>query len=315
MRRTFSYKADANKITTLKCLNCIEYCRQLYNAALEQRITLWTHRKKSLTYIDQTYEMKYLRMEIPQYAEINSQILQDPLKRVDLAFKGFYRRNDCGSKKVGYPKFKAKGRYRSVILKNTGWSLKDKYLDVKNIGRFKLFLSRPIEGNIRTVTIRRTMTNKWYVSFSCDSVPNKFIQSKNNEVIIRNDTSLTYPQNMIKYVERLKQLQEKIQSKELGSNRRAKARLQIEKLYEKIVNIRKDFIHKNTTNLIKNNNAINIVDTKNTSAPLIELGWYMLKEILDYKASECGTVINSIDNKNTKIEQVRNKMGVSNEKN
>ena len=288
MRKTFNYKANVNKKTSVVFLGWVELCRKLYNTALEQRITLWTHRRKSLSYIDQTYEIKNLRKEFPEYAAINSQVLQDPLKRIDLAFQAFYKRCKLKGIKSGFPKFKPRGFYRSITFKNTGWDLNDKYLDVHNVGRFKLFLSRPIEGDIKTITIRLSMTNKWFVSFSCDNVPEKQHIQTNSETTISDDGVLTAPPNMIKSINRLDKIQKEIENKQKNSNRRIKTRLLIEKIYEKIVNQRKDFLHKNTNKIIKENDTINIIDSPKSddTKPLLTMGWYMLIEMLKYKASE-----------------------------
>jgi len=291
MRKSFNYKAKVSDQTALQCWYWIEQCRHLYNAALEQRIILWNHKKQSLTYVDQTYEMKYLRKEIPQYKNINSQVLQDPLKRIDLAFKAFYKRCKRGDKKSGYPKFKKEGMYRSITFKNTGWELDGNVLDIYKVGKFKLFLSRPILGEIKTITIRVSRTNKWFVSFSCDNVEKTKHKPIENTITIRDDGSLTRPPELDKTLKRLKDLQLLISYKDVDSNRRMKMRHQIECVYEKMKNQRKDFIHKNTTNLVKNYNKIIIIesDKKNKDKPLYEMGWYSFLEILVQKANEYGT--------------------------
>jgi hypothetical protein len=74
--------------------------------------------------------------------------------------------------KAGFPRFKGYGRYDSFTLKQAGWKLAGRCLALVWVGLFKLFLSRPIEGGIKTVTVRRTPSGKWLVAFSCDNVPN-----------------------------------------------------------------------------------------------------------------------------------------------
>jgi len=296
MRKSFSYKADINKVTELKCLSWIESCRKLYNTALEQRVILWNSRKKSITYIDQTYEMKYLRREFPEYADINSQVLQDPLKRVDLAFQSFYKRCRLKDVKAGFPKFKPKGFYRSITFKNTGWELEGKHLNIYNVGKFKLFLSRPIQGDIKTITIRRSMTNKWFVSFSCDNVPEKIRPQTDNEIVIKDDGSLTTPDKIQKSIDILDKRRNSIECKQKDSNRRSKSRFLIERIYEKIVNQRKNHLHKISNKLITENDVIIVIDKPKKSKmvddkTLLNMGWYILKEMLTYKSKETNKIL------------------------
>lgn len=296
MRKTFSYKADINKETELNCSIWIERCRRLYNTALEQRIILWNSRRKSLSYIDQTYEIKHLRKAFPEYAAINSQVLQDPLKRVDLAFKSFYKRCNIKGVKSGFPKFKSRGFYRSLTFKNSGWNLEGKYLEIYNVGKFKLFLSRPIQGTIKTVTVRKSMTNKWFVSFSCDDVSEKLVKTNNNEISLKNDGKITTPPNIEKSILLLEKRRKVVDGRKKNSNRRSKARLLIEKAYEKIVNQRKDYFHKLTTKIIEENDTINIIqetkkEKKEYEQNLLTTGWYIFVEMLTYKVEETKRIL------------------------
>ena len=71
-------------------------CRELYNTALEQRITAWQRRRVSLSRYDQEAELKDLRAEFPAYAAIHSHILQDVLARLDKTYQAFFRRIQWG---------------------------------------------------------------------------------------------------------------------------------------------------------------------------------------------------------------------------
>jgi putative transposase len=92
-------------------------CRELYNAALEQRITAWQRRRVSLSRYDQEVELKDLRAEFPQYAAIHSHILQDVLVRLDKTYQAFFRRVKAGEK-AGFPRFKGRNRYHSFTYKS-----------------------------------------------------------------------------------------------------------------------------------------------------------------------------------------------------
>lgn len=170
MHRTFKYKAKLNKQTAVNCLKWLALCRILYNLVLEQRILFWKQRKKSTTAFNQMVELPELKAEFPEFKVVGAQVLQDVVSRLDKTFRNFFRRVKQGQK-AGFPRFKSESNYNSFTLRQRGWKIKGRNLYIKNLGCFKLFLSRPIEGRIKTVTVRQTSTNQWFICFVCDNVP------------------------------------------------------------------------------------------------------------------------------------------------
>ena len=168
MRKAFIYKAVISKSTEANALKWLSLCSNLYNAALEQRIDAWKRCGVTLTGYDQANGLPALKNAFPEYKDVGSQCLQDVIERLDRAYKAFFRRLKAGED-PGFPRFKSRDRYDSFTLKQAGWRLEGRYLTIANVGRFKLFLSRPVEGEIKTVTVRRA-AGKWFVAFSCDNV-------------------------------------------------------------------------------------------------------------------------------------------------
>ena len=161
MRKTYKYRLLGNRITFSKADNWLLLCRRLYNTALEQRITIYQQNKGSITCYSQINQLPDLKAYFPEYREVDAQVLQDVLERLDKAYQNFFRRVKNGNGKVGFPRFKGRDRYDSFTLKQNSWKVEGRYLAVRNIGRFKLKLSRQIVGDIKTVTIRREATGKW----------------------------------------------------------------------------------------------------------------------------------------------------------
>src|SRR5690349_5081626 len=91
-------------------------CRELYNAALEQRIAAWQRRRVSLSRYEQETELKEIRAEFPEYAAIHSHVLQDVLARLDKTYQAFFRRVQRGEK-AGFPRFTGRNRFHSFTLK------------------------------------------------------------------------------------------------------------------------------------------------------------------------------------------------------
>ncbi|WP_253732000.1 RNA-guided endonuclease InsQ/TnpB family protein, partial [Thermus scotoductus] len=105
----------------------LELCRELYNAALQERRDAYKKAGKSVGLYPQKRYLPQIREELPQYKRVHSQVLQDVIHRVDKAFQGFFRRVKAGQK-AGYPRFKGKGRYDSFTFPQayeTGVKLQD----------------------------------------------------------------------------------------------------------------------------------------------------------------------------------------------
>jgi len=308
MRKTFLYRATINKQTETNCNQWLNLCCNLYNTALEQRINGYRQRRKSFSAYDQMTQLPDLKDAFPEYKAVGSQCLQDVIERLDKAYKGFFQRLK-GNGKAGFPRFKSRKRYDSFTLKQTGWKFDGRYLYIRNIGRFKLFLSRPIEGNIKTITIRKASTGKWFVSFSCDNVPAKQFPETVAEVGI--DVGIKYfcvdsdgnhienPKYLRQSLKLLRKKQRSLSRKKKGSNRRTKAKVLVAKTHEKVANQRKDFLHKTANYYIDNYQTIfvenlqirNMVRNRHLSKSINDSSWGIFFDLLSCKAAEAGRTI------------------------
>jgi putative transposase len=306
MKKTFKYRIGANKDTFARAQKVLELCRTLYNLCLDQRKQSWKSYQKSISKNNQIKQLPDLKNGSPEFKQVPSQTLQDVVERVDKAFLGFFRRIKSGEK-PGYPRFKGFDRYDSWTLKQAGWKLKDKYLTIQKIGKFNIKLSRPIEGTIKTVTIRKTLSGKWYVCFSCDNVPTKPLPKTNKQIGIdvgcesfltdSNARKIDNPRFFKKSQDILTMRQQKLSCKKKGSNRRKKAKILVAKIYEKILNQRKDFHFKTANQLLKENDVVCIekLNSWNTwrglNRSMRDVAWFNFFSILKAKAEEAGRQI------------------------
>ena len=87
-------------------------CRHIYNAAIGERREAWRMRSVSVTYYQQQAELPGIKAAMPEYSEVNAQVLQDVVQRVDRAFQAFFRRVVSGET-PGHPRFHGRNRYNS----------------------------------------------------------------------------------------------------------------------------------------------------------------------------------------------------------
>jgi putative transposase len=307
--RIFKYRLMGSHSNLNKLYSWIHLCRWLYNTALAQRISIYKQNKGRISRYDQMKQLPELKESFIEYKLVDAQTLQDVIERLDRAYNSFFRRLKKGEDKPGYPRFKNKDRYNSFTLKKKGWKLVGKYLIITKIGRFKLKLSRPLKGNIKTVTIRMESNGKWYVYFSCADIIERKLPALDTDIGI--DLGIKYflvdsDNNKIDNPEYLKQSSNLLRVKQRilcrrkkGSNNRRKARVLVTKLHEKIKNQRNDFLHKLSSSYIKNYgtlifedlNILNMVKNRRLAKSISDVGWGKFYESCAYKAEEAGRQI------------------------
>jgi putative transposase len=154
LRKTFKEKLRPTPAQERALEEVLWRCRDLYNTALEQRITAYQRRHVSLSRYEQEAELKDIREALPEYAAIHRHVLQDVLARLDKTYQAFFRRVQRGEK-AGFPRYKGRGRYHSFTFKEygNGARLDNGSLVLSKTGRIAVHWSRPIEGTPKTVTI------------------------------------------------------------------------------------------------------------------------------------------------------------------
>jgi putative transposase len=316
MRLSFKYRTYANKETLDNASSWLDTCRYLYNWGLEQRITAYKEYGFTISKYDQQNELPELKKRIPEYAQVGAQCLQDVLNRLDKSYKAFFRRVKLG-KKAGFPRFKGKNWYDSFTLTQAGWRLERNHLFIRNVGVFKLRLSRPIQGDIKTVTMRRSAFGKWYACFSCDNVPEKKLEPCNKTIGI--DVGITSmavdseghkidnPRFSNKSMAQSRVRQRRLCRRVKGSNSRKQARLLVSKAHEKVTNQRTDFLHKVANYYIKSYGTISVenlniqgmVKNHHLARHILDGAWGQFFTMLSYKAESAGRILIKVAPHNT----------------
>ena len=287
----------------------LDRCREMYNAALQERRDAYQMASAKVSYYAQKRELPGVKKDCPEFKQVGSQVLQDVLKRVDLAFQAFFRRVRAGEK-PGYPRFKSRNRYDSFTYSQAGWKLPedDGRLVLAGIGALKVRWSRPIQGTIKTVTIHRS-ADQWHMCFSCVlHVPQPTAPDRPATAL---DVGLEYfatladgshidnPRYFREAEDLLARRQRRRDRKKRGSKNRRRANLLVAKAHRHIRNKRRDFHHQQARKIVDRHGAIaveglcikNMVRHHSLAKSIADAGWNQFVTILTTKAEEAGLVV------------------------
>ncbi len=266
--KTFEFKLRANKSFVEACERELEHSRQIYNAALAERISCYRITGKSLGRAEQSRHLTDART-LPEVKAHLRNIQQDALERVEEAFKSFFRRVKKGEK-PGFPRFKGRDRYHTFSQKYEAvraCPLKGDKLTVPGVGSCRVRLSRPIEGRCKQLRITRRVDG-WYALLVCEMEKPEALpatgQTVGVDVGITNFATLSTgeeienPRHLKSALDDLQRKQRRLSRKKKGSNRRAKQRVKVAKAHLKVARSRKDFHHKVSTDLVRRFDAITV---------------------------------------------------------
>ena len=307
MRKTFQYRLFPNPGQTTRLNKTLDGCCWLYNHFLEQRIEIWKNKQEGLSRYNQDATLKTLKKEHPFLSDIFSQCLQNVSMRIDLAFRAFFRRVKSGSK-PGHPRFRGKFRYNSFTYPQLGFKLLKNVVQLSKTGGIKIKLHRPIEGTIKTCTVKHAPTGKWFVSFACDIDHNPIEQPAKPTigidmgleffVTLSNGEQIKNPRFFRKEEKSLAKVQRKLSTQEKATKTRTEARKIVARVYERINNKRHNFCHQESRKLVNRFNTIcvedlSINDMKKDSFRCInksigDAAWRMFLSCLSYKAEYAG---------------------------
>jgi putative transposase len=182
MKKAYKYRIYPTKKQARLLTEQLALCAELYNAALQERRDAYKLCGKSISFTQQSAQLPDIKAARPEYEAIYSQVLQDVLHRVDKAFGAFFRRVKAGQQ-PGYPRFKSRFRYDSLTYPQTGFGIDEQgKLCLSKIGHIKLVQHRPCKGVVKTCSIVRSATGKWYVVFSCDEVEPAMLPPSDQQV-------------------------------------------------------------------------------------------------------------------------------------
>ena len=279
----------------------------MYNHYLRQRIDYYAETGKGLTYFNNSHALTQLKKqsELEWLNDINSQSLQAVLRNLDTAYNNFF------NKRAEFPKFKKKSHKQSFSVPQH-FSIHDNLLDIPKCKGIKIKLHRDIKGTMKSITISRRPSGKYFASVLCElEIPEPiysggeigidygikaFITTSEGEII-------ESPEYLRKSEKRLQQLSKSFSKKQPNAKNRYLAQKKLARQQEKVSNQRQDFLNKTSKRLVSDNQAIyieslairNMIQNHCLAKSISDSGWNTFVNMLKYKGSWYGCRIIEID--------------------
>lgn len=247
-------------------------------------------------------------------AEVSNIPLQQSFRDLKQAYSNFFNslKGKRKGKRVGEPKFKSKQSRQTAKYRIGGFSVHSESVKLAKIGHIPMIVSRLLPSPHKSVTIIKDTTNRYFASFVVEVEPVS-IDATNESVgidlglthfaILSNGEKIDNPRLHKKMLKRIQRANKKLSKCKKGSNRRQKAKLKLAKLHAKVKDSRTDFLHKLTTRLVRENQAIAIEDlnvsglvkNRKLSKAISDAGWHSFKQLLTAKCDKFGRDLTVVD--------------------
>jgi len=310
MKLNYRFRLYPSKAQEMEMLEVLDSCRKLYNHFLGE----WMKSEKVPPKYDLQAQIPPLVKKYPALENVHSKTRQYVLWQLYSNLKGLRGLKEKG-RRVGRLRFKKYSRMKTFVYNQSGFKVLDGKLYLSRIGNICIRLHREINGDIKQVYIKREQSGRWFAIFSIETKPEKLDTTGKavgidlnieNYLTNNNGEKVEHPHSLLKLEDKLAREQRKL-AKKKGSRNRLKQRIKTARVYERIVDRRRNFLHKLSHHYIENYDIIGIEDlavkemiessynAKNT----IDSSWSTFIQMLSYKAEGAGRTLVKVDPKNT----------------
>ena len=306
MNTSFKYRIYPTKAQSQfleKCFGCVRY---VYNWGIQTKRTSFESGSGNVSYNKMSGMLTDLKTQpgMEWLSDPIAQCLQTSLRNLDGAYAAYFQ------KRRDYPKFKKKWGTQTISISRNA-SVGESCINIPKVGSIKATISRPVNGEVRSMCISKTPTGKYFVSVLLRADGKGTTKTPTTErgtigidlglksfATLSTGEKISNPQYLNRQASRLRRSQRKIARMRSGGSNRNKQRLRIAIIHERVANARKDFLHKLTTKLVRDNQtdtfAIEdlavkrMLKNRHISNAISDTGWAEFRRMLQYKSDRAG---------------------------
>jgi len=313
--KSYKFRLYPNKEIEKKLEEQLEICRWLYNRLLEE-VNKAREEGRKITQKDTQALIVKLKEENPELKKVYSKVLQMVNYQLWSNMRALSKLKK-NRKKIGKLRYKKKGRFKTMNFNQSGFSIDAKHnrISLSKIGSIKAKIHREIDGKVKGMWIKKYPSGKWYaiVQVETEEELPKTGKAVGIDVGIKHfltdsdGKQIENPKFYEKTLKRIRRLHKNLSRKQKGSKNREKARIKLAKAYEKLINQRKDFLHKLSRYYANNYDFIAVEDLNikdmvrnhNLAQKILDASWGEFVRMLSYKAEGAGRIVVKVNPRGT----------------